>query len=149
MSYIKSVVIGTISISIISLFAILMEILPPYVLYHFQNESTGNFLLSLFNFVLFYQDEGVFPWILWYVGGVITGLVARGAVKGTLSAFSVPIILVFLYWILLIFPFISTPTSIDIWEIVDELYYLTNIAVKFALISAIGGVLGGAATRQR
>lgn len=147
MSYLKSVVAGVINILIISLLAVATEILPPYILYHFQNEPTRNYLLNLLNFVLFYGDEGIFTWILWYVGGVITGLIARGTVKGALSAFSIPIILAFLYWTLLIFPFISV--SIDAWEIVNKLYYLTDVAVKFSLISLLGGVLGGAATRRR
>jgi len=147
MGYIKSVVTGTISILIISMFIVTMGLLPTYLMYHFQNKSISDFLLSLLNFIFFYQDEGVFSWMLWYVGGVISGLVARSIVKGILSAFSVPIILITLYWILLVFPLISAP--IDMWEILDKLYYLTDVALKFALISAVGGILGGAATRQR
>jgi len=149
MSYSKSVVIGIISIPLVCLFTIVMKILPSDLLYHFQNQAVSDvstFLINISNFILFSQEQ-ILTWIIWYVCGVITGLTARGVLKGILSAFSIPIIWAVLYWALFIFLSIEVP--VNTWGIINELYYLTDVVIKFGMISAIGGALGGAATRQR
>jgi len=149
MNYGKSVVIGIISIPIICLFTIVLRILPPDILYHFQGQSISNlsaFFVNTSEFILF-SHERISTWLIWYVCGIITGLTARGVLRGALSAFSIPIMWAILYWIL--FLFLSMGFFISTWEIIDELYRLTDITLKFGIISAVGGILGGAATRQR
>jgi len=104
------------------------------------------FIIGISEFILFSQER-IFSWLIWYTCGLIAGLAARGTLKGVLSAFSIPIVWSVLYWVLFIL--LSTEISMSTWGIINELYILTDITIRFGVIAAAGGGLGGAATRQR
>ncbi|MEX2702254.1 MAG: hypothetical protein ACTSV7_10205 [Candidatus Baldrarchaeia archaeon] len=149
MSYGKSIIVGIISIPVICLFTIVTKMLPSDVLYHFQGQSISSFpmfIIGISEFILFSQER-IFSWLIWYTCGLIAGLAARGTLKGVLSAFSIPIVWSVLYWVLFIL--LSTEISMSTWGIINELYILTDITIRFGVIAAAGGGLGGAATRQR
>jgi len=149
MSYGKSIIVGIISIPVICLFTIVTKMLPSDVLYHFQGQSISSFpmfIIGISEFILFSQER-IFSWLIWYTCGLIAGLAARGTLKGVLSAFSIPIVWSVLYWVLFIL--LSTEISMSTWGIINELYILTDITIRFGVITAAGGGLGGAATRQR
>ena len=148
MSYGKSIIVGIISIPVICLFIIVTKMLPSDVLYHFQGQSISSFpmfLIGISEFILFSQER-IFSWLIWYTCGLIAGLAARGTLKGVLSAFSIPIVWAVLYWVLFIL--LSAEISMSTWEIINELYILIDIIIRFGVIAAVGGGLGGAATRQ-
>ena len=148
MSYGKSIIVGIISIPVICLFIIVTKMLPSDVLYHFQGQSISSFpmfLIGISEFILFSQER-IFSWLIWYTCGLIAGLAARGTLKGVLSAFSIPIVWAVLYWVLFIL--LSAEISMSTWEIINELYILIDIIIRFGIIAAVGGGLGGAATRQ-
>ena len=149
MGYGKSIIVGIISIPVVCLFTIVAKMLPSDVLYHFQGQSISSFpmfIIGISEFILFSQER-IFSWLIWYTCGLIAGLAARGTLKGVLSAFSIPIVWAVLYWVLFIL--LSAEISVSIWEIINELYILTDITIRFGVIAAVGGGLGGAATRQR